>query len=143
MDHSVAGHRRSSVRVWHRARGLRGLPCARQSTNVLLVEGPGNAEITGVAGGQLLGALVESEGTAAAEGHAQRNVAVVLLEHRLSGGAAPDVLLNVTAAEQARPDPRAHAAHAEGRALRCACVARLAHPCQQASDLGTMSRVVT
>lgn len=70
---------------------------------MLLVEGPGNAEFTGVAGGQLLGALVESQGTAAAEGHEQRNVAVVLLEHRLSGGAAPDVLLNITAAEQARP----------------------------------------
>lgn len=119
---------------------LRGpAPRARQSTNVLMVEGPGNAEITGVAGGQLLGALVESQGTAAAAGHDQRNVAVVLLEHRLSGGAAPDVLLNVTAVEQARPGRCLHKPRGV-RARDCARLSRLARPCQQALPSTSCSR---
>ena len=98
---------------------------------MLLVEGPGNAEFTGAAGGQLLGALVESQGTAAAEGHAPHNVAVVLLEHRLSGGAAPDVLLNITAEEQARPGRCLHdlrgvpGAVPGGTGWRCVPVSRL------------------
>lgn len=67
----------------------------------LVVEGPKDTNYTGVAGGQLMSASVEAADSAAEQGRPQHSVALISVDNP-SSGATHDIVLNVTASEQAR-----------------------------------------
>lgn len=68
----------------------------------LVIEAPADTNFTGVAGGQLLSASVEAEASAAEQGRPARGIALIQVDGALQPGAMLSVVVNVTAAEQAR-----------------------------------------
>ena len=67
----------------------------------LVVEGPKDTNYTGISGGQLMSASVEAADSAAEQGRPQHSVALISVDNP-SSGATHDIVLNVTASEQAR-----------------------------------------
>lgn len=69
---------------------------------MLVVEGPLDTNYTGVVGGKLVSASAEAEASAEQQGRPQHKIALIEVDHMLSNGADQDVVVNVTASEQAR-----------------------------------------
>ena len=76
---------------------------------MLVVEGPLDTNYTGVVGGKLVSVSAEAEASAEQQGRPQHKIALIEVDHMLSNGADQDVVVNVTASEQARLLTRCHA----------------------------------
>ena len=81
---------------------------------MLVVEGPLDTNYTGVVGGKLVSASAEAEASAEQQGRPQHKIALIQVDHMLSNGADQDVVVNVTASEQARSLTRCRAGAGRG-----------------------------
>jgi DNA-binding protein H-NS len=73
---------------------------------MLVIEAPADTMFNSVAGGRLMSASAEAEASAAAQDRPAHSIALIQVDGALAHGAMLDVVVNVTAAEQARRSAR-------------------------------------